>query len=283
MAPSREKPLRVSFFLDKGGVGKTTAAAHFAVALEEQGFNTLAIDLAGKQGDLAKHFGVWSDVVAEEDDWPNIATVFQDQWPAIAEKVPNAVEGLIWKTEEGPDLIPAHPGLDGLDDQLGNIDDAGDRYSRLDTFLNEYLDEYGYDIILVDLPGATSNVSYNGLWATRNVVAPVLPGSFEEDQAAELRKDLETIEENQGIEIDLTMLMINGLDGQTKAGRHFRGEFSAEYPDAIAPAQVCSSQDIRNAQLDGQTLFALEEPSNTAERAMAAYSENADELMERLK
>jgi len=280
METSRGEPVRASFFLDKGGVGKTTAAAHFGVALHEQGHDVLLIDLAGKQGDLAKHFGIWPEVQNEEDDWPNIATVFQDQWSAIAEKVPDAVEGLIWDTGEGPDIIPAHRDLDGLDDLLGNIDDAGDRYSRLDAFLNGYVDEY--DVILVDLPGSTSNVSYNGIWAAQNVVAPVLPGSFEEDQAAELRRDLERIRENQGINIDLAMLMINGIDAQTKAGRHFQNEFSAEYPDAIAPAQICSSQDIRNAQLDGKTLFALEDPSSTAKRATVAYHENATALMERL-
>ena len=280
METSRGEPVRASFFLDKGGVGKTTAAAHFGVALHEQGYDVLLIDLAGKQGDLAKHFGIWPEVQDEEDDWPNIATVFQDQWSAIAEKVPDAVEGLIWDTGEGPDIIPAHRDLDGLDDLLGNIDDAGDRYSRLDAFLNGYVD--GYDVILVDLPGSTSNVSYNGIWAAQNVVAPVLPGSFEEDQAAELRRDLERIEDNQGITIDLAMLMINGIDAQTKAGRHFQDEFSAEYSDAIAPAQVCSSQDIRNAQLDGKTLFALEDPSSTAERASKAYRENAAALIEQL-
>lgn len=280
MEPSRGDPVRASFFLDKGGVGKTTAAAHFGVALHEQGHDVLLIDLAGKQGDLAKHFGIWPDVQAADDDWPNIATVFQDQWDAIAEKVPDAVDGLIWDTGEGPDIIPAHRELDGLDDLLGNIDDAVDRYSRLDAFLNGYVD--GYDVILIDLPGSTSNVSYNGIWAAQNVVAPVLPGSFEEDQAAELRSDLERIEKNQGISIELAMLMINGIDAQTKAGRHFQEEFSAEYPDAIAPEQVCSSQDIRNAQLDGKTLFALDEPSATAERAIEAYRTNAAELMERL-
>jgi len=281
MGTSRGDPIRAAFFLDKGGVGKTTAAAHFGVALDEEGYDVLLIDLAGKQGDLAKHFGIWPDVQADEDDWPNIATVFQDQWPAIAEKVPDAVDGLIWETGEGPDIIPAHRDLDGLNDKLGNIDDARDRYSRLDGFLNEYVD--GYEVILIDLPGSTSNVSYNGIWAAGNVVAPVLPGSFEEDQAAELRRDLERIDQNQGIEIDLAMLMINGIDSQTKAGRHFQDEFGSEYPDALAPEQICSSQDIRNAQLDGKTLFALEEPSATAERALNAYRVNAEKLMERLQ
>jgi ATPases involved in chromosome partitioning len=71
---------RAAAFLDKGGTGKTTTVAHLAVALEELGHNVLIIDLAGKQGDLAKHFGAWSDYrdqVDNDEAWPNISTVFR--------------------------------------------------------------------------------------------------------------------------------------------------------------------------------------------------------------
>jgi len=65
-------------------------------------------------------------------------------------------------TGEGPALIPAHPGLDTLDAELGNIDDARERYSRLEQFLDEYVDPLDYDVVLIDLPGMTNNVTYNG-------------------------------------------------------------------------------------------------------------------------
>jgi chromosome partitioning protein len=123
----------------------------------------------------------------------------------------------------------------------------------------------------------------NGLWAARNIIAPVRPGPFEEGQAAQLRRDLDVIREEQGMDIRLVMLLLNELDERTKAGKAFRDEFSAEYPQAIAPAQINSSQDVVNAQIDGQTLFALEEPSKTARRALDAYRTNADDLIQRLK
>ena len=78
--------LRAAAFLDKGGTGKTTTVAHLGVALEELGNEVLLIDLAGKQGDLAKHFGVWGDYQARieaDEAWPNISTVFDDAWGTI--------------------------------------------------------------------------------------------------------------------------------------------------------------------------------------------------------
>jgi chromosome partitioning protein len=269
-------------FLDKGGVGKTTAIAHLGVAMDQLGEEVLLIDLAGKQGDLAKHFGLWQDIQAEEDRWPNITTTFAEEWETIAKKLPNAVDDLVVETGEGPDLIPAHESLDGLDAQLGQIDDTHERYTRLEEFLEEYI--YGsYDVVLVDLPGSTSNVAYNGLWAARHILAPVRPGPFEEGQAAQLRSDLETIHSEQDVDIEISMLMLNELDERTNAGQSFRNEFAAEYPDAIAPRQINSSQDVVNAQINGSTLFALDEPSTTAQRAREAYLENAEELLRRLE
>jgi chromosome partitioning protein len=270
--------VRCAAFLDKGGVGKTTTTAHLGVALSEQGHDVLLVDLAGKQGDLAKHFGLWEEIRTRDDDWPNVTTVFQDEWGAIVEKLPSAVDDLIEPTGEGPDLIPAHESLDGLNDILSGVDDTSERYARLDRFLSEYIDPR-YDVVFLDLPGSASNVAYNGLWAAGNVLASVRPGPFEAEQAAQLRRDIEMIRENQGIDIELTMVVLNEVDERTKVGRRYLEQFESEYPEAIAPSQIVSSQDIQNAQLNGCTLFELEKPSSTATRAIDAYHQNAEALV----
>jgi len=280
------EPVRAASFLDKGGTGKTTSVAHLGVALSEQGHKVLLIDLAGKQGDLAKHLGKWNDVKSEiesDDDWPNISTVFDDTWDKIVDKLgDSAVDELIIETDEGPDLIPAHPGLDSLDAELGNIDDAEDRYSRLDKFLTEHIDSRGYDVVLVDLPGLTNNVSYNGLWAVDGVIAPVEMGPFESEQAVALRNDLEKFQERFPTNVRLAMVLPNKIDSRTKLAEKYLEAFSEEYPDEIAPEPIPLSQDVRNAAERGQTAFALEDPSTTASRAREAFLADAEELVKRL-
>jgi chromosome partitioning protein len=279
--------LRAASFLDKGGTGKTTAVAHLGVAMAEHGHDVLLIDLAGKQGDLVKHFGEWTTVQAEietDDDWPNISTVFDETWEKIAGKLgEQAVEDLIITTDEGLDLIPAHPGLDSLDSELGNIDDAHERYSRLDDFLTEYIDPLGYDVILIDLPGLTNNVSYNGLWAAQNVLAPVEMGPFESEQARALEDDLALIADKFDIEIQLVMVLPNKIDSRTKLSEEYLEEFKTVYPESIAPHHIPMSQDIRNAADRGQTAFQLENPSTTAQRAQEAFLANAEALVDRLQ
>lgn len=271
--------MRAAAFLDKGGVGKTTTIAHVGVALADEEYSVCLLDLAGKQGDLTKHFGLWQQA-READAWPNITTVFQDEWDTIAEQLPEAVDQLVMPTDEGPDLIPAHEGLDGLESLLGSIDDPSDRYARLDHFLTEYLEDR-YDVILLDLPGSTSNIAYNGLWAARHVITPVRAGPFEQEQMTQLEADLDEIRAGQQIDIDLALLLINEYDERQTIDCDLFEHLSTEYAEVLAPQQIPSSQDITNAQQVGQTIFQLEQPSKTARRARAAYRENAHELIAR--
>jgi chromosome partitioning protein len=280
------KTLRAASFIDKGGVGKTTSVAHLGAALHEQGAEVLLIDLAGKQGDLAKHFGVWENYQTEieaDDAWPNISTTFDDSWATITKKLgQEATTDLIFDTGEGPDLIPAHPGLDTLDSELGNIDDARERYSRLEAFLDEHVDPLGYDAVLIDLPGLSNNVTYNGLWAARNVIVPVEPGSFEDEQADALEADLKKLGENFDIELSLALVLPNKIDTRRNLDQEYLVTFVEKFEDAIAPEHVPYSQDIRNSAECGETAFALEEPSTTADRARAAYLSAGEALLTRL-
>lgn len=278
---------RATAFIDKGGSGKTTTIAHLAVALEQLGYDTLCIDLAGKQGDLGKHLGVYEqyqEQIENEEAWPNISTVFDDAWPTIAEKLGDrAVADLVLTNAEGVDLIPAHPGLDSLDADLGNIDEANERYNRLARFLDDYVDPLGYDVVLVDLPGLTNNVSYNGLWGARNVITPVEMGPFEAEQADALRRDLTKISDTFGVDIRLSLVLPNKVDTRTNMSEEYLEAFKSEYPDEIAPEYVPYSQDIRKATEAGHTAFSLADPSTTAKRACEAYTKAAKTLMERLK
>jgi len=280
--------LRAASYIDKGGTGKTTTTAHLGVALAQEGLEVLLIDLAGKQGDLAKQFGVWDryqEEIEASDAWPNITTVFQNEWTTIAERLgeEQAVRDLILSTEEFVDIIPAHPGLDSLDAELGNIDDADDRYSRLEAFLDEYVDPLRYDAVLLDLPGLTNNVSYSGLWAAKHVVAPVEMGVFEKDQAARLRDDLAQMVEAFDVDVELTMILPNKIDSRAKLADEYLEDYQEAYPDAIGPEPIPRSQDIRNAAENGHTAYRLDSPSKTARQVRDAFRTNAQALIDRIQ
>ena len=272
-----------SIFLDKGGVGKTTSTAHFGVALSDHDLDVLLIDLAGKQGDLAKHFGVWTELPDPDERWPNIATVLSDDWSMVKEKLPDAASDMIVPTREGPDIIPAHVGLDQVDDDLASVP-VPERYEMLDRFLSKDIEPLGYDVVLVDLPGLTNNVTLNGLWATERVVAPIELGEFERQQMQMLATDINDLSENFDKDIELAMIVPNRVDTRTNLAGELLDELDEDWNGLVAPASVPKSQDIRNSQRSGETVLADEDDnlSATAKRAAESYRTNSEALLEKL-
>jgi chromosome partitioning protein len=272
--------IRCAAYLDKGGTGKTTSVGHFGVALAEAGRDVLLIDLAGKQGDLSKLFGLRDAV--DPDDWPNIATTFQPEWERVAEKLgDSAVNDLIYATDESVDLIPAHQGLDSLDVELESKYDGQQKYTVFDQFLTEFIDQR-YDVVLLDLPGAANNITYNGVYAAEQVLTPVETGHFEAEQARALVGDLNRFQDAVGREVGLAMLLPNKVDQRTKLAQRYLEEYTTEFGELIAPEPIPDSQAIRNAAANGQTVFAYEEPSKTAQRAQEAFQADADALVDRI-
>lgn len=266
-----------SVFLDKGGVGKTTSTAHFGVALAERGHDVLLIDLAGKQGDLAKHFGVWTELADADDRWPNIATVLSDDWEMVKKKLPDAASEMIVATGEGPDLIPAHVGLDQVDDELAS-QPVPSRFEMLAGFLDDDIEPLGYDVVLVDLPGLTNNITLNGLWATEQVIAPVELGEFERQQAQTLQDDIDDLRDTFDKDIEIAMIVPNRVDTRTNLSEELLDELDEDWDDLVAPASIPKSQDIRNSQRRGETVFASDDVSTTAARARESYRDNSDHL-----
>ena len=287
--------IKAAVFLDKGGTGKTTTTAHLGRALAELGKDELAdvlgnggvlIDLAGKQSDLAKQFGLYDDqqqAIENGEDFPNLSSVFDDDFDKLVQMngVDAILDRLIYETDEGVDLIPAHPGLDRVDGELNNVEDREDRYGRLKKFVETYLEDR-YDFILIDLPGLSRIVPYNGVWAAENLIAPVEMGSYEFEQAKQLNADVQKYRSNWGIDAKLSMVIPNKFERGTNLANDYMDRYTAEFNSSMSPEPIAKSQDIRNATEAGMTIFELEEPSTTAARAREAYLANARELVNRL-
>lgn len=272
--------LSAATYVQKGGVGKTTTAAHVAVAAaQHHDLRTLLIDLAGTQNDLATHFGIGDDV--EEIDAP-ISAVFGDQWNLIRDGIDNVVDRMTFETGEGPDLIPADPGLGAADNNLANVA-REERYDRLASFIEEDLADT-YDFVLVDLPGKEDNIAISGLYAVEDVIAPLRPGAFERNQLASLEDDLQSIREAYPVHPRLAMVLPTMIDRRTKQSEAFVDDIEDAYP-GIAGPQVVSTQNIGDYQEAGSTLFAVpdDELYSTGKEARDAYAEATTQLLETLR
>jgi chromosome partitioning protein len=277
---------RAAFYVGKGGVGKTTSAAHIAAsAANDHDLDIVLLDLAGTQNDVATQYGIADEV--EDPDAP-ISAVFGDDWEFIAENIPDVVDRMVYPTGEGPDLIPADSGLSGADNNLASVP-VEERYLRLDAFIDEHLSDR-YDLVILDLPGKEDNIALNGVVAAEHVVAPLCPGEFEREQLENLRDDLDAIRGDLQDVLDehdahphLAMVIPTKISGSTKQSAEFVEDIEEAYPD-VAAAPVAESQNIGNLQAEGRTLFDVDESElyRTGKRARNAYRENTTELLDRL-
>jgi len=221
-----DETLRAVAFVDKGGTSKTTSLAHMGVVADQElGLNTLLIALDGKQNDLATHFGIEGDDLEQATQWPTIAQAFAPNIDQIDERLRSdgdtddgVLADLAVPTGEGPDLIPASEELDGVDKSLSDIDDPAQRYSFLDDFLSKYVDDQ-YDLVLIDVPGSTSNVAANALWATKHVFTPVRPSPLDTKQAAKIRAEINEKRERHDFLSDLELTMVVLAGQLTNKGR----------------------------------------------------------------
>lgn len=279
--------LRSAFYVGKGGVGKTTSAAHIATAAaNEHGLDVVMLDLAGTQNDLATQFGISEEV--DDPDAP-ISAVFGDDWEFIVENIDDIVDRMVYDTSEGPDLIPADSGLSGADNNLASVP-VEERYLKLDRFIRNQLADR-YDLVVLDLPGKEDNISLNGVFAAEHVVAPLCPGAFERDQLDNLRADLEAIRDDlydvlksHDVDPHLAMVIPTMISGRTTQSAEFVEDLQETYPD-VAGEPVSDSQNIGNLQAEGQTLFAAEDDVlyQTGKQARDAYRENTALLLDRLR
>jgi len=260
--------------------GKTTTTAHVAVAAAQQhGLRTVVIDLAGTQNDLATQYGI--EITEADIDAP-ISAVFGDQWNLIRDGIDDVVDRMTFDTGEGPDLIPADPGLGAADNNLANVA-REERYDRLADFIAHDL-AGAYDFVLVDLPGKEDNIAISGLYAVEDVIAPLRPGAFERNQLASLEDDLEAIRDAYPVDPRLVMVLPTMIDRRTTQSSEFVADINDAYP-AIAGPQVVSTANIGNLQERGKTLFAADDDELYASgtEARAAYAEATTQILDTLQ
>lgn len=271
---------RAALYVEKGGVGKTTSAAHVGVsAHQNHDLDVLLIDLAGTQNDLATQFGMSEEV--DDPDAP-ISAVFGDSWGFIKENVDDLLDQMTFSTDEGPDLIPADRGLTGADSNLANVP-AEDRFTKLDAFVGNFVAPQ-YDLVLFDLPGKEDNIALNGLFAAGNIVAPLPPGAFERQQLDNLRESLAAIRDTHSVDIRVVIVTPTMVDQTTNISDQFLDELETEF-EGMVSTPVADTANIRNEQAKGQTVYAVpsDELYETGRRTQEAYTELTTDLLERLE
>lgn len=142
--------------LEKGGVGKSAISVNLAAAFARVNLRVLLVDLDA-QANATHWLGIRPQEVRSDES-------------VLGLLAGNPLEACIRATEEGVDLLPAHPAMASLPMHIAAAPNSGlfvlrDALSRADA----------YDVVLLDLAPARGPVQATALAAATRCIAPVQP------------------------------------------------------------------------------------------------------------
>lgn len=259
----------IAFGNQKGGTGKTTATINSAAALATRGHDVLAIDM-DPQADMTKGLGLGpgddSDPASPKNELPNTLVTDDENLLDVLVDNPRTHDTSLAEIviEAGEydhlnfDLIPSHKDMGLARDWM---DDANARMS-LKLALEEMIDDgYNYDFIVIDCPPDLSVLTDAAFIAAQNVFLAAQTQATSRDALDDLWDQLESIEDNQHVEIAIVGLLANMYreDGQSqKFLNSFTESFASMAPIFKLPMRVA----IQRAWDNGRDIFAWEDAND---------------------
>jgi chromosome partitioning protein len=279
-----KKPVILTVYAPKGGVGKTTNASNLSSILPLMGLSTLVIDL-DFQANLTMSFGYDAELTHEEALEANLPIEncvdyhFGHLLPQMNDNKPPeehvTLKDVLKKPfgEFGPHLIPAEVSLDRLE-ALFTVDAIMGKNPdmAIGRFLyegmsgkNPKVDLSQYDVIIFDAPPAKNQTTRGALLASDFVIAPVSMEKYSTKSVSYLSKVLTEMKESKGKFPELIILG-NFFDRQRVRVAAQVVTFTSNYSDAWLDKQISTSEDFKRAlsTTDFELPLALAKPSSSA-------------------
>ena len=246
----------VAFMNQKGGVGKTTTAFHFAAFLKEQGKKVLCIDL-DSQGSLSYCFG------AKTKD-ENTIYEFLTEQATFEETVQRLPYG---------DILPADAALGIYSFNLEG------KYGALEKRIAEIKDRY--DFILCDCPPGINIYNYNALSCASDVVVTVQANPLSLLGLPQVFNLINTCSELFNKQIRVAGILLTMFNGVTNVAKEMKEQLkiiTEPHGIKVYETAVKKLSAIEMASAMAQTVFDYEPKSQAATLYRKACNEIIDSL-----
>lgn len=178
----------IALMNQKGGVGKTTMAFNLAHAFKHQGKKVLCLDM-DPQANFSSLFGT-----PYREDQKNIHHLLINSIKELkALHTPSLLNDVIFKSEEGIDLLPSGQELSGFELTVAGIN--APRQLILKKFIERYDLRSQYDVIIIDGPPTLGLLVVNILCAVDGVLYPFVPDRFSEQGLKNIQQVVTDIED----------------------------------------------------------------------------------------
>lgn len=259
----------IAFGNQKGGTGKTTATINSAAALAFRDHDVLAIDM-DPQADMTKGLGLGpgdsNNSSSPKNDLPNVLTTDDENLLDVLVDNPRThdtvLSDIVIHSNEYEhlnfDLVASHKDMGLARDWM----DGASARLALTEALEELIDDgYSYDFILIDCPPDLSVLTDTAFIAAQNVFLTAQTQATSRDALGDLWDQLESIEDNQQIEIAIVGLLANMYrdDGQSQK---FLDAFDESYSSLAPIFKLPMRVAIQRAWDNGRDIFEWEDAND---------------------
>jgi chromosome partitioning protein len=232
----------IAFANQKGGVAKTTTTLNLAVALSEQGYRVLCVDL-DPQGNLTMSQGIDPDKVEH-----SLYDVLVNDMP---------ISEIIVRREI--DIAVASIDLAGA--EIAMSTKIG-RERSLEKALKEVAADY--DFVCIDTPPSLGLLTINALTAANKVIVPVQCEYLSMRGLVQLQNTLRMIQENLNPDVHIEGILPTMLDTRTLHAKEAVEILEENFGDLVFQSRIRKAIKFAEAPVKGASVLKYDSESSAA-------------------
>src|SRR5437879_997652 len=233
----------IAFANQKGGVAKTTTTLNLGVALKEQGYSVLAVDL-DPQGNLTMSQG-----------W-NPDEIERSMFDVLVHRLP--IEQIVREAE--------------VDVAVSSIDLAGAELALSSMIGRERALEKAlvtvksaYDYILIDTPPSLGLLTINALVASNGVIVPVQCEYLSLRGLVQLENTLSMIRENLNPDVEIEGILPTMYDKRLLHSKEAVDILNENFGDLVFKTRIRKTVRYAEAPVKGQSVLSYDPKGDAAD------------------
>lgn len=262
----------ISIALNKGGVGKSTTCINLGVALTNQDYKILIVDL-DPQGHLATCLGL---------DAGKLKYTIANLMYACMDGFPFSDEGILIRISDNLDLLPSNKKLTTVGDRLlfaKTKEQEDEDTPRSEAVLKKVLDDYRdrYDYIIIDCQPNMSILTRNALVASDSVILPVETHYLAYEGLKETLDIIALVKRHFNPSLEIEGILLTKYQSRTNLCNGIKNMIETHYSKGIHIFSEPIAYSIKAAEqsVNGTSIFELDSKSVIAKAYLSLAQEVA--------